>query len=115
MVEDKFLVETKEGRVFHSSRGSLLMNADDILHQIKKDADYFDKALVGSPFARMAHLSGSLSQEAYQELIEIVTSFLKRCEQLKESHHNQGAVPVFVDLLINTYDRASLTGVSECV
>ncbi len=112
MLENRFLIEDKEGRILHPAHGSLIMNADDILHQIKKDADYFDKSLIGSPFARMAHLSASLSPEAYEELMQLVTDFLKRSDQLKESQAKQGSVPVFVDLMINTYDKASLTGVS---
>jgi hypothetical protein len=31
---------------------------------------------------------------------------------LKEAPQSQGPIPVFVDVMVNTYDRASLTGVS---
>lgn len=111
MIEDKFLIEDRAGRIYHLATGSFIMNADDILHQIKKDADYFDKTLVGSPFARLGHMSASLSVAAYKELIELVTDFLRKSERLKEASENQGNVPVFIDVIVNTYDRAPLTGV----
>jgi hypothetical protein len=112
MLEDKFLFEDRNNKVSHPSRGSFIMNSDDILHQIKKDADYYDKSLVGSQFARLAHLSASLSLSAYKELIELVSEFAKKSDRLKEASQNQGAIPVFIDIMVNTYDRASLTGVS---
>lgn len=112
MIEDKFLHEDKNQRIEHAQQGSLLMNADDILHQIKKDADYFDKSMVGSPFARLAHLSASLSQTAYNELIELVNDFIKKSNRLKEVPHKQGSIPVFIDVMVNTYDRSTLTGAS---
>ncbi|MFW7377198.1 MAG: hypothetical protein ACOH5I_00130 [Oligoflexus sp.] len=112
MVEEGFLTEESSGMVYHSSRGSVIMNADDILYQVKKDADYFDKDLVGSPFARLAHLSASLNQEAYLQLMELVSEFIKKSERLKEDPKSRGRTPIFIDLMINTYDKDSLEGVS---
>ncbi len=112
MIEDKFLHEDRTSRISHPARGSFIMNADDILHQVKKDADYYDKSLVGSQFARLVHLSASLSPAAYSELIDLVNDFIKKSDRLKEAPQNQGTIPVFIDVMVNTYDRASLTGVS---
>lgn len=112
MIEEGFLLEDSSGAVYHSSRGSVMMNADDILYQIKKDTDYFDKDLVGSGYSRLAHLSASLSLEAYQQLMELVNDFIKKSERLKEDPKNRGRTPVFIDLMINTYDKESLGGVS---
>jgi hypothetical protein len=112
MIDDKFLIEDRNNRINHPARGSFIMNADDILHQVKKDADYFDKHLVGSPFARLAHLSASLSVSAYKELIDLVNEFVRKSDRLKEAPQSEGPIPVFVDVMVNTYDRASLTGVS---
>lgn len=112
MLDDKFLQEDRSNRISHPDRGACLMNADDILHQVKKDADYFDKNLVGSQFARLAHLSASLHLSAYKELVELLSEFIKKCDRLKEAPENQGVIPVFIDVMVNTYDRASITGVS---
>ena len=112
MIEDKFLIEETDGSVYHSSKSSLLMNADDILYQIKKDSDYFDKSLVGSPYSRLAHMSASISREAYLDLMKMVNEFVRQSENLKESDQNQGQIPVFIDLMINTYDKEALEGAS---
>jgi hypothetical protein len=112
MLESRFLTEDATGAVYHGSKGSVIMNADDILYQIKKDTDYFDKSLVGSTFSRLAHLSASLNTEAYLELMEIVNDFIKKSERLKEDPNNQGRTPIFIDLMINTYDKDSLEGAS---
>ena len=112
MVEDKFLIEEPDGSVYHSSKSSLMMNADDILYQIKKDSDYFDKGLVGSPYSRLAHMSASISRDAYLELMKLVNDFVRHSERLKEDDNNQGQIPVFIDLMINTYDKEALEGAS---
>ncbi|NRA64766.1 MAG: hypothetical protein HRU19_09820 [Pseudobacteriovorax sp.] len=112
MIEDQFLMEGKEGKVFHHSHSNLLMNAEDILYQIKKDSDYFDKSLVGSEFSRVAHFSASISPKAYRELMTLVNTFVREAESVKESDDGKGNIPIFIDLMMNTYDRATLEGVS---
>lgn len=112
MIEDNFLEENRSGCVRHAASGAIMMNANDILYQIKKDSDYFDKSLVGSNLSRLAHLSASLSPEAYKRLITLVNNFIKEVDLLKESSENNGHIPMYIDLMVGTYDRESLEGVS---
>ena len=112
MIEDRFLEEDSSGSVQHAASGSMMMNANDILYQIKKDSDYFDKSLVGSNLSRLAHLSASLNPDAYKRLIKLVNDFIKEADNLKESPENTGQIPMYIDLMVSTYDRESLEGVS---
>ncbi|SMF10811.1 hypothetical protein [Pseudobacteriovorax antillogorgiicola] len=111
MIEDHFLVEDSSGSVQHTASSSSLMNASDILHQIKKDSDYFDKSLVGTNLSRLAHLSASLNPEAYMRLIKLVNDFIKEADSLKEAPESTGQIPMYIDLMVSTYDRESLEGV----
>ena len=108
MIEDHFLFEDAAHRIRFETDSSFIMNADDILYQIKRDSDYFDKSLIGSAFSRLAHLSASVSHEAYLELMATVNEFVRKVENIKESPENSGDIPVFIDLMINTYDRETL-------
>ena len=112
MIENRFLDEDSSGSVQSAASGTSIMNASDILYQIKKDSDYFDKSLVGSNLSRLAHLSASLNPDAYKKLIQLVNDFIKEADTLKESPDSTGQIPMYIDLMVSTYDRQSLEGVS---
>lgn len=113
MIEDQFLIEAKDGKIYHQTDSNFIMNAEDILYQIKKDTDYFDKTLVGSDFSRIAHFSASISPTAYRKLMQLVNDFVRKAEAIKEDSEYSGNIPIFIDLMMNTYDRATLEGLDQ--
>lgn len=86
--------------------GYRLMDLDDMLHQIGKDIQYFPRSMVGTPYARIGHMSESVSREALMKMVEMSGELLKNVEKIKDSE--TGPVPFYLDLVISTYDRHTL-------
>ena len=87
--------------------GLRLMDLDDTLHQMSKDLQYFPKSLVGSPYARLGHMSESISREALLKIVEMSSELVKSVEHIKQNE--TGEVPFFFDIVIASYDRQTLS------
>jgi hypothetical protein len=110
MVDAGLIIEEREILRVHGN-GFRLMDIDDIQHQIQKDLHYFPRNMVGTQYARIGHMSESVSKEALARMVAMSGELLKNIEQTKDSE--TGTIPFFFDIMIGTYDRHTLIGDQE--
>ncbi len=105
MVEAGLILEESE-QLRVGGNGFLMLDLDDMLHQVGKDLHYFPRSMVGTPYARIGHMSESVSPEALMKMVEMSGDLLKNVEKIKDTE--TGNVPFFLDLVVSTYDRHAL-------
>ncbi len=81
-------------------------DVDDIQQQIRKDLNYFPRNLVGTQYARIGHISESITLEALARIVAMSGDLMKEVEVAKD--RGTGSTPFFFDILIGTYDRDTL-------
>jgi hypothetical protein len=107
MLDAGLLVEERDVIRIEGS-GHRLLDLDDMLHQISKDLQYFPRSMVGTQYARIGHMSESVTREALLKMVEMSGELMKNIEKVKDSE--TGDVPFFFDVVISTYDRHALIG-----
>ncbi len=108
---DAGLVQEEREIIRVGGSGYRLLDIDDIQHQIHKDLQYFPRSMVGTEYARIGHMSESVSQEALARMVAMSGELLKQIEQTKDKEI--GTIPFFFDIMIGTYDRHTLIGDQE--
>ncbi|MFY7928139.1 MAG: hypothetical protein ACOVS5_04640 [Oligoflexus sp.] len=107
MLDAGLMVEERDVIRIEGS-GHRLLDLDDMLHQIGKDLQYFPRSMVGTQYARLGHMSESVTKEALLKMVEMSGELMKNIEKVKDSEI--GDVPFFFDIVISTYDRHALIG-----
>lgn len=84
----------------------VICDADTALEQIRFSTQHFDRGLIGSKAARVVHDTSSLTAEAVEKVHAIITKAAMDIVELKNDPANIGDIPIFVDLMMNAYDRS---------
>ena len=104
LILNEILIRDRKNRIFYKTKGWNTANADIILDQIKFSAEYFDKALLGTDAARMAHITASVNSEALKKVHDLCTKFFYDLTAIQKDPDNQGNIPMFVDMMMNVLD-----------
>lgn len=83
-------------------------DADMALVQMKLSADHFDRSLIGTKAARLFHTTASVNVPTVERIHDILSSAIREIFALKDDPRNSGDVPLFVDLMMNVYDKTTL-------
>jgi len=110
MLDSGLIIEERE-LLRVGGNGFRLLDIDDIQHQIHKDIQYFPRSMIGTEFARIGHMSESVSRAALAKMVAMSGELLKQIEQTKDTE--TGSIPFFFDIMIGTYDRHTLIGDQE--
>jgi len=114
LVEHEILVrETSENREFFRLVPMLSHDCDMAIAQIKLSADYFDRSLVGTKAARLFHGTASVNRRTLEQIHDIVSAAIRDIVAVKDDPRSAGDIPIFVDMMMNVYDKAPLNRTEE--
>ena len=83
-------------------------DSDFLFDQIRHSVDYFDRSMLGSGLARLAHITASVNHEGLSQVHRILTEALTQISAINEDPKYCGRVPYFVGALMNVYDKKPL-------
>ena len=84
------------------------VDSDFLLDQIRHSVAYFDRSMIGSQFARLAHLTASVNQEGLRKVYNILSEALTQITEVNEDSKYHGEIPYFLGALMNIYDKKPL-------
>ena len=108
MLMHEVLHKDRFNKVRYRSEGWNTANADIILDQIRFATDYFDKSLLGTDAARMAHITASVSGDAMKKVHKLCTKFFYDLLEIQKNPENLGDIPIFIDMMMNVMDSKNL-------
>ena len=86
----------------------LCHDCDVALTQMKLSADHFDRSLIGTKAARIFHATASVNQRALERIHDLLSAAMRDVVALKDDPRSSGAIPLFVDMMMNVYDKMPL-------
>lgn len=108
MLMHEVLHKDKHNRVKYRTEGWNTANADIILDQIRFATDYFDKSLLGTDAARMAHITASVNGTAMKKVHSLCTKFFYDLLAIQKDPENLADIPIFIDMMMNVMDSKNL-------
>jgi hypothetical protein len=105
--------DTATGAIRYRDDTMLSVDSDFLLDQIKHSVDYFDRAMLGSQVARLAHLTASVNKEGLQKIYQILSVAVSEIAAVNEDPKFFGGIPYFVGALMNVYDKKPLQSDEE--
>ncbi|MBM4250755.1 MAG: hypothetical protein FJ146_02165 [Deltaproteobacteria bacterium] len=101
-------VERVGGDTVYRLPAMLSSDCDMALAQMKLSADHFDRSLIGTKAARLFHATASIDQRTLERIHDVLSGAIKEIIELKDDPRNSGDIPLFVDMMMNIYDRSPL-------
>lgn len=98
----------RTGRVTYADESLFGSDCDMALAQIKRSADYFDRTLIGTKAAKLAHLTAPVNLEGLHKIHGLVSDAIIQICKLKDDPRYAGNIPFFVDLIMNVLDKRPL-------
>lgn len=86
----------------------LCVDSDFLLDQIRHSVDYFDRSMLGSQLARLAHMTASVNHEGLTQIYTILSDALTQISAINEDSRYYGEIPYYVGALMNVYDKKPL-------
>jgi len=83
-----------------------IVDCETAFRNIEKSIQYFDRSMIGTKAAKLGHMTASLSEEGVEKIHTIVSDAISEIFAVKDDPRFAGEIPLFVDLLMNTYDRS---------
>ncbi len=83
-------------------------DCDMALAQMKLSADHFDRSLIGTKAARLFHATAAVNLRALERIHDILSAAVRDIVALKDDPRSNGEIPLFVDMMMNVYDKAPL-------
>lgn len=83
-------------------------DCDMALAQIKLSADHFNRSLIGTKAARLFHGTASLNREALERIHDVLSAAIQEIVAIKDDPRSRGDIPMFVDMIMNVYDKRPL-------
>ena len=108
LLAHEVLYRDQKDRIRYRSDGWNTGNADIILDQIRFGTEFFDKSLLGTDAARMAHVTGSVNMRGLRKIHALCTQFFCDLVKIQKAEENQGKIPFFTDLMMNIYDSQNV-------
>ena len=109
LVEHEILQVERVGKeTIYRLPAMLSSDCDMALAQMKLSADHFDRSLIGTKAARLFHATASIDQRTLERIHDILSSAIRDVIDLKDDPRNSGDIPLFVDMMMNIYDRTPL-------
>ena len=110
LVEHEILVAEKVNHeTVYRLPAMLSSDCDMALAQMKLSADHFDRRLIGTKAARLFHATASVDQKTLERIHDILSAAIRDIILLKDDPRNAGSIPLFVDMMMNIYDRNAYT------
>lgn len=110
LVEHGLLVrDFRTGRITYADENLFGSDCDMALAQIKRSADYFDRTLIGTKAAKLAHLTSLVNLEGLHKIHSVVSDAIVQVCNLKDDPRHAGNIPFFVDLIMNVLDKRPLS------
>ena len=83
-------------------------DCDLALAQMKLSADHFDRSLIGTKAARIFHATASVNERAMERIHDILSTAVQDIVALKDDPRSSGDIALFVDMMMNVYDKTAL-------
>jgi hypothetical protein len=105
MVDNGVLNRDSTGKVRFKNGSWALTNVSDALRQVQYSVSYFNKDLIGTEAATIAHVTASVNETALCEIHKMVKDFVIRLIKFKDAPSSKGDIPFYTDILMNLYDK----------
>ena len=107
LLEDEVLF-AQNGRIKFARDHWTLANADDMLNQIRRSVDYFDKSLVGTDYAMLVNNTGSIKASHLPKVKALIEKFAIELAEIKNDPEAEGPVCFFCNVSYSLFDKAQI-------
>lgn len=109
MVECQVLMrDHATGKVRYRDDTLVCLDSDFLLNQIRHSTDYFDRSMLGTKAARLAHMTAAVNREGLERIHTILSEALNEVATIHEDPRYWGKIPYFAGALMNVYDKKPL-------
>jgi hypothetical protein len=109
MLEDSLLHELPSGAIKFTHDNWAIGDIELALDQVRHSTEHFDKHLVGTEGASLMHSTGAVKAELLPKVKELVVTFMKDLNELKDDEDAEGGIHFFCDLMYSLYNRNEWT------
>lgn len=110
------LVFKQEG-VYHSKVKRYSLSNDQFVQNFKVTAAFIKPEKLSQAVQNnlFFNVSGSLTLEAYREIVKIQREALKKCVKIRDAKESQGPIPMFILAAVDTLSHQSAVEIDENV
>lgn len=97
------------GHIKYAQDSMVWLDPELILNQILHSVHHFDHSLIGTKMAKLCHMAAAINQDGLVRIHDILTDAINAIIEVKDDPRYAGNVHFFVDLMMNLYDKSTVS------